>query len=83
VEEYEERGLLEGSFSALQSQGLPSERAEFFLDPWNSPYWLRDRCDRASNQRIVFVYSFGPNRRRDSSRTEILGDDVGAYVHLR
>ena len=30
---------------------------------------------------MTFVYSFGPNRRRDWSRWEILGDDVGAVVY--
>jgi hypothetical protein len=80
VEEYEQEGLFDGNFAGLQSQGLPAERAEFFLDPWNSPYWIRDRCDRRTDERIMFVYSFGPNRRRESSRTEILGDDIGAHV---
>ncbi len=79
VVEYEQEDLLEGSFAQLQSQGLPRERAEFFLDPWNSPYWIRDRCNRNTDTRMTFVYSFGPNRRRDSSRTEILGDDIGSY----
>ncbi len=83
VEEYGQTALFNGSFSRLQSQGLPEERAEFFLDPWNSPYWIRDRCDRKSNRRIMFVYSFGPNRRRDSSRTEILGDDIGSYISAK
>lgn len=76
IVEYHETGLLEGSYFALKSQGLPAERAEFFLDPWNSPYWIRDRCD---DKRTAFVYSFGPNRRRDSTHTEILGDDIGAF----
>ncbi len=80
VEQYAEFGLLEGSYAQLQSQGLPQERAEFFLDPWNSPYWIRDRCERRSDTRVRFIYSFGPNRRRDSTRTEILGDDVGSYI---
>jgi len=79
VQEYGQTGLLTGTYSGLQSQGLPQERAEFFLDPWNSPYWIRDRCDRETNRRITFIYSFGPNRRRDSSRTEILGDDIGSF----
>lgn len=83
VVEYDQFELLEGSFSGLQSQGLPRERAEFFLDPWNSPYWIRDRCDRDNSSRVSFVYSFGPNRRRDSSRTEILGDDVGSFIDMR
>jgi len=79
VQEYGQADLFNGSYSGLQSQGLPQERAEFFLDPWNSPYWIRDRCNRKTNRRITFIYSFGPNRRRDSSRTEILGDDIGMF----
>ena len=81
MERYDEDALLEGEFAALTTQGLPQERAEYFLDPWNYPYWIRDRCDSDADRRIVFVYSFGPNRRRESSRWEILGDDVGAIVY--
>ncbi len=77
VEQYEQRGLLEGRFAALQAQGLPPERAEFFLDPWNSPYWIRYKCEKRPPVERGFVYSFGPNRRRDSTDWEILGDDVG------
>ncbi len=80
-EKYKQDALLEGEFAALVAQGLPEERAEFFLDPWNSPYWIRDRCDSDKERRIVFVYSFGPNRRRESSRWELLGDDVGTMVY--
>ncbi len=67
--------LLAGSFPALAG-----ERGEFFIDPWNSPYWIRDSCDHATRHRVIFVYSFGPNRRRDSTHWEIVGDDVGAYL---
>jgi hypothetical protein len=74
------RSLQEMSFAGLADRGLPEARAEFFLDPWNSPYWVRDRCDENEGRRVVFVYSFGPNRSRDSSRWEILGDDTGQYV---
>ena len=83
VVEYDQTGLYRGEFARLQNQGLPAERADFFLDPWNSPYWIRDRCDRKTRKRYVFVYSFGPDRNRDSTNTEILGDDVGAYIELR
>jgi hypothetical protein len=83
VEEYGQTKLYRGSFSSLQSQGLPEERAEFFLDPWNSPYWIRDRCNRRSDTRVMFIYSFGPNRRRDSSRIEILGDDIGSHFQSK
>ncbi len=71
--------LREGRFASLVEQGLPEARAQFLLDPWNSPYWLRHRCK--GDKEVAFVYSFGPNRRRDSNRWEILGDDVGAYIY--
>lgn len=80
MRDYDQPALLEGSFAALQTQGLPEARADFFLDPWNSPYWIRDRCSKSRGKRLTFVYSFGPNRRRDSTRYEILGDDIGAWV---
>ena len=83
VNEYEQTDLHTGSYSQLQSQGLPTERAEFFLDPWNSPYWIRDRCDHRNDKRMIFVYSFGPDRQRDSTRTEILGDDIGQFISAK
>jgi hypothetical protein len=72
--------LRSGVFSELAASGLPTERAEFFLDPWNSPYWIRHMCNSSRTRRVVFVYSFGPDRRRDSSRWALEGDDVGVYV---
>jgi hypothetical protein len=80
VEKYGVTDLNRGEFAGLSSQGLPEERAAFFIDPWNSPYWIRDKCLRAGGRRAVFVYSFGPNRRRDSTLWEIRGDDVGAVI---
>lgn len=77
------RLLADGEFAALVGEGLPEERARYYLDPWNTPYWVRDRCDERESRRVVFVYSFGPNRRRDSSRWELRGDDVGFYVVRR
>lgn len=74
------RPLPDMSFAGRVAEGLPESRAEFFLDPWNSPYWVRDRCDKKTDRRVVFVYSFGPNRSRDSSRWEIRGDDIGHYA---
>jgi len=79
---YEQAALLTGAFAARTGQGMPSERAEFFLDPWNDPYWIRDHCGD-DGDRVVFVYSFGPNRRRESSATEILGDDLGQLIFVR
>ncbi len=80
VHKYDVDELLKREFSSLSGQGVPEERVEFFLDPWNSPYWIRDRCTRNKKRRSTFVYSLGPNRRRDSSRWEIRGDDLGSYL---
>ncbi|MEM7356161.1 MAG: hypothetical protein AAF657_35425 [Acidobacteriota bacterium] len=80
-EQYNQDYLVQGEFAALTDQGLPDERAQFLLDPWNSPYWIRDRCKSNGSRRVVFVYSFGPNRRRESSRYEIQGDDVGVVIY--
>ena len=82
VVKYEQYGLQQGEFANLVSQGMPEERAEFLLDPWNSPYWIRYRCHRSSRNEVLFVYSFGPNRRRESTEFEIRGDDVGAYIDV-
>ncbi len=80
VKQYDQDFLLHGRFAGLVDGGLSSSRAEFLLDPWNSPYWIRDSCGPDGSNRLAFVYSLGPNRRRDSTRTEIHGDDVGAYI---
>lgn len=74
------RLLLKGSFAGLVDRGMPEPRAEFLLDPWNSPYWIRDRCEKGTGRRVVFVYSLGPNRSRDSDRWHIRGDDIGEYL---
>ena len=72
--------LYQGTFASLTRQGLPEERAEFFLDPWNSPYWVRQRCSRKRGRERIVVYSFGPNRRRESTSWKDLGDDLTAVV---
>ena len=59
---------------------LPPSESTISWDPWNSPYWIRDKCSKDRSRRSVFVYSFGPNRRRDSSHWEVAGDDIGTYV---
>jgi len=80
VESYDKRFLEHGEFAALTSQGLPDERAAFFIDPWNDPYWIRSRCSKDRSRRSVFLYSFGPNRRRDSNKWEHRPDDLGVYL---
>ncbi|MGB5696614.1 MAG: hypothetical protein WBM46_13230, partial [Polyangiales bacterium] len=72
--------LKDGRFTRLTRQGLPTERAEFFLDPWSTAYWVRTSCNDERDK--VFLYSFGPNRRRDSAVWELSGDDIGVIVRL-
>jgi len=74
------RPLTAGRFAGLVRDGLPEDRARFLLDPWNSPWWVRYSCDGEAGRRLLLVYSFGPNRRRDSDGWSLAGDDVGAVV---
>jgi len=77
---YRREFLARGAFASLRARGLPAERAEFFLDPWNSPYWILDRCNEDASRRLVTILSFGPNRRRDSVGLEIRSDDLAGVV---
>ncbi len=83
VEKYGTDELYDGRFAALVDQGLPEARADFFIDLWNSPIWIRHKCDSDSGREVVFLYSFGPNRRRDSTAWEIQDDDVGVMIFER
>jgi hypothetical protein len=58
------------------------DRATFLIDPWNSPYWARIRPRSRTRETVITLYSFGPNRRRDSTRTELRGDDIGTVIKL-
>jgi hypothetical protein len=80
VEKYGREELHSGNFARLVDQGLPEERADFFIDPWNTAYWIRHRCTDNGRRQTIFVYSFGPNRRRESTEWELGGDDVGAVI---
>lgn len=78
MRDYGQTHLIYGEFAQGLRESGEHDRANYLLDPWNSPYWVRHKC---SNGRVaVFVYSFGPNRRRDSNEWEIRGDDVGAAL---
>ena len=83
TQKYPSRELEQGQFAALIDQGLAEERASFYLDPWNSPYWVRYRCDDDGETTLLILYSFGPNRKRDSTRTEVLGDDIAAVFRAQ
>ncbi len=80
VEEYGQDYLRQGKFSEIKQRGPGLERLDYFLDPWNSAYWVRHHCDPDLGRTLLILYSFGPNKRRDSSAAEILGDDLGAFV---
>ncbi|MGQ0835428.1 MAG: hypothetical protein ACT4O5_11015 [Gammaproteobacteria bacterium] len=73
-----------GQLARLAARGVPQARIQYLLDPWNSPYWLRDRCvDQAEGHRLAYVYSFGPDRRRDSNARGIAGDDIGIMLEFQ
>jgi len=72
--------LFSGQFAQLTEQGLPEQRAAFLLDPWNYAYWVRDNCSTRKHPRTTYLYSFGPNRRRDSTKWAIGGDDIAVFL---
>jgi hypothetical protein len=83
VQKYGDEGafaLNSGAFAGLFAQGLPEDRASYFLEPWNAPYWIRKRTHKPSGYVIVSADSFGPNSRRESTEWEILGDDIGTVI---
>lgn len=73
--------FLDGALSPAQSKGGRRDRLGYFLDPWNNPYWVHFKRKRGT----VVLYSFGPNRRRDSNfkrSPKAKGDDITIEVTL-
>lgn len=63
-------------------------RRSYHLDPWQQPYWLliEPGPDESS---AVLLYSFGPNRRRDTviehvpqDARSLAGDDLGVALRV-
>jgi hypothetical protein len=56
-----------------EGQAGRRDRVGFFLDPWNNPYWVY--LDRKAGEGEV--YSFGPNRQRDTEvkKGKVAGGD--------
>jgi hypothetical protein len=81
VKKYQRHELQQGAFARLSGEVQTTERGKFFLDPWNSPYWIRQTCGEDRSDWQVLIYSFGPNRMRDSDRERLHADDIGAMVH--
>lgn len=74
------RHLESGAFAGLGAAGLPEARARYFVDPWGSPYWIRHACAEDGSRRAILVYSFGPNRHRDSGEWTVAPDDMAAWI---
>ena len=79
--EYGQTYVFDGEFAQTALRSGDTKRARFALDPWNSAYWIRHTCE--NGREAVFVYSFGPNRRRDSSDWALAGDDIGVDLTNR
>lgn len=77
--------FLEGQATAAEGEGAADavrrDRRGYFLDPWNNPYWIVWDKKHAR----VAIYSFGPNRLRDTEVRESdvpAGDDLMAVFQL-
>jgi len=77
MREYNQPYLASGEFALRLRDNAAHARADYLLDPWNSPYWVRHKC--VDGIAVAFVYSFGPNRRRDSTERRLVDDDIGGY----
>ena len=71
----------QGPLPLTYTKRFAEERAEFFIDPWSTAYWVRTSCNDRRDK--VFLYSFGPNRGRDSSKWKLGEDDIGVIFRVR
>ena len=72
--------FLNGQASALYVPGR-KDRFGFYLDPWNNPYWIKWQ----RSKRRLIIYSFGPNRRRDSRferKADLQPDDIAIVLRV-
>ncbi|MFN2566537.1 MAG: hypothetical protein ABR499_16185 [Gemmatimonadaceae bacterium] len=80
------RASVFGALAAVDCRGEnPEDRASrrrYGVDPWGTAYWIDTDPPRGDTRAIV-IYSFGPNRRRDSEAAVGSGDDVSAAGELR
>ena len=81
IQEYGAGNLARGAWGQLEpAEDADALRRKYFLDPWNQPYWIWHVC-KGDQPTAVFVYSFGPDRRRNASRDGVAPDDIGAYAY--
>jgi hypothetical protein len=69
---------LDAAACAHVRDGARMPRRRFVVDPWGTAYWLRVEKSATDTSEVV-VYSFGPNRRRDTAEG---GDDITAQTRL-
>jgi hypothetical protein len=68
--------FLEGRLTVAEHDdaGVRRDRRGYFLDVWNQPYWI---LHELAGKRRLLLYSFGPNRRRDTPLERLEGNDGG------
>jgi hypothetical protein len=76
---FKKREVHKRLYTAVKAGYVDLGRERFYLDAWNSPYWLAFQRTGEGRGRVV-LYSFGPNRRRDR---ESSADAYGAYETAR
>ena len=80
VKKYKLDWLNNNEFAKLTKQGKAQNRAKFFIDSWNMPYWVLFLGNKENGRKRFVIYSFGPNRKRDSNDWTLRGDDVGVIL---
>lgn len=80
AKKYNLNWLYENGYANIYKQEKFQKRAEFFIDPWNMPYWVQFKGNKKVGRVRLVFYSFGPNRKRDSDDWNIKGDDIGVVL---
>jgi hypothetical protein len=83
---FKKREVHKRLYTAVKSGYVDLSRERFYLDAWNSPYWLAFERTGEGRGRVI-LYSFGPNRRRDRDAASggyaaASGDDVAVAVEV-
>lgn len=83
---FKKREVHKRLYTAVKAGYVDLSREKFYLDAWNSPYWLAFQRTGEGRGRVT-LYSFGPNRRRDRETSPdgypvAGGDDVAVSVEV-
>lgn len=80
---FRKRDVHKRLYTAVKAGYLALDPSEFYLDAWNSPYWISFKRT-GEGRGTLLLYSFGPNRKRDLDPSALsgAGDDVQLAIEV-